>query len=240
MHNEEEQREAIVPATDHDLVLGPPHKPTLRSPGARWPRPKPWRRPGWPCAPPRPCPPGDLCPATTDPADSGRHTIDSRHGVPHRCVSKRRPASSWGRAIHDRIVWTRKELAVATEDKAGPVRVQGTGIRGIEVRSIDWIPDSERHGKVWHQAPRWFLGNFQYFPIPIRLIGPAPGPSPAVDIRRGPGGILGGPRLQGLAPTPGPHVGPPPNNQAAPPFGFRGGIIALFAMVFTYMAFNVA
>jgi hypothetical protein len=25
MHNEEERREAIVPATDHDLVLGPPH-----------------------------------------------------------------------------------------------------------------------------------------------------------------------------------------------------------------------
>ena len=62
---------------------------------------------------------------------------------------------------------------MATEDKAATVTTQGTGIRGIEVRSIDWIPDTERHGKVWHQAPLWFLGNFQYFTIPIGFIGPA-------------------------------------------------------------------
>lgn len=43
---------------------------------------------------------------------------------------------------------------------------------GIEKHSIDWIPDKERHGKLWHQAPLWFLGNFQYFTIPIGFIGP--------------------------------------------------------------------
>ena len=41
---------------------------------------------------------------------------------------------------------------MATENKAAPARTQGAGIRGIETRSIDWVPDSERHGKVWHQA----------------------------------------------------------------------------------------
>ncbi|WP_342616099.1 hypothetical protein RO524_10430, partial [Pseudomonas aeruginosa] len=24
------------------------------------------------------------------------------------------------------------------------------------VRSIDYVPRHERHGKVWHQAPFWF------------------------------------------------------------------------------------
>ena len=38
---------------------------------------------------------------------------------------------------------------------------------GIEARSIDWVPETERHGRIWHQAPLWFLGNFQYFSIPI-------------------------------------------------------------------------
>ena len=33
----------------------------------------------------------------------------------------------------------------------------------IEVHSIDWIPDTERHGKTWQQAMLWFLGNFQGF-----------------------------------------------------------------------------
>ena len=41
----------------------------------------------------------------------------------------------------------------------------------IEARSIDWVPETERHGRIWHQAPLWFLGNFQYFSIPIGFIG---------------------------------------------------------------------
>src|SRR6187549_1354606 len=45
----------------------------------------------------------------------------------------------------------------------------------IEARSIDWVPENERHGKIWHQAPLWFLGNFQYFSIPIGFVGPALG-----------------------------------------------------------------
>lgn len=42
----------------------------------------------------------------------------------------------------------------------------------IENRSSDWIPGRGRHGKVWHQGPLWFWGNFQYFSVPIRPIEP--------------------------------------------------------------------
>ena len=49
------------------------------------------------------------------------------------------------------------------------------GLGTIEERSIDWVPEDARHGKLWHQAPLWFLGNFQYFSIPIGFIGPAMG-----------------------------------------------------------------
>ena len=129
---------------------------------------------------------------------------------------------------------------MATEDKAGPVRVQGTGIRGIEVRSIDWIPDSERHGKVWHQAPLWFLGNFQYFTIPIGFIGPSLGLSLPWTIVAGTAGILVGTCFMALHATQGPTLGLPQMIQSRAQFGYRGVIIALFAMVFTYMAFNVA
>jgi len=30
---------------------------------------------------------------------------------------------------------------------------------GIELHSIDWVPDSERHGKVRHLGAIWFVGN---------------------------------------------------------------------------------
>ena len=51
----------------------------------------------------------------------------------------------------------------------------------IEARSIDWVPETERHGRIWHQAPLWFLGNFQYFSIPIGFVGPSLGLSLWLD-----------------------------------------------------------
>ncbi len=128
---------------------------------------------------------------------------------------------------------------MATKDKA-PVRAQGSGIRGIETRSIDWVPDNERHGKVWHQGPLWFLGNFQYFTIPIGFIGPAFGLSLGWTIVAGTIGILVGTMFMALHATQGPTLGLPQMIQSRAQFGFRGVIVALFAMLFTYMAFNVA
>jgi purine-cytosine permease-like protein len=129
---------------------------------------------------------------------------------------------------------------VAAESKTAPVGTQGAGIRGIEKRSIDWIPDTERHGKAWHQAPLWFLGNFQYFTIPIGFIGPSLGLSLGWTIVAGTAGILVGTCFMALHATQGPTLGLPQMIQSRAQFGYRGVIVALFAMVFTYMAFNVA
>ena len=67
-----------------------------------------------------------------------------------------------------------------------------SGISGIETRSIDWVPENERHGKLWHQLPLWFLGNFQYFSIPIGFVGPSLGLSLWWTIVAGTTGILTG------------------------------------------------
>jgi nucleobase:cation symporter-1, NCS1 family len=34
-------------------------------------------------------------------------------------------------------------------------------LAGVEVRSIDYVPLAERHGKVWSQGPLWFMSNAQ-------------------------------------------------------------------------------
>lgn len=128
---------------------------------------------------------------------------------------------------------------MATENEAR-ARAHGGGIRGVEVRSIDWIPENERHGKVWHQAPLWFLGNFQYFTIPIGFIGPSLGLSLAWTIVAGTAGIAVGTVFMAFHATQGPTLGLPQMIQSRAQFGFRGVIVALFAMVFTYLAFNVA
>ncbi|MEA2226459.1 MAG: nucleobase:cation symporter, family, partial [Solirubrobacteraceae bacterium] len=110
----------------------------------------------------------------------------------------------------------------------------------IEQRSIDWVPDDERHGKLWHQGPLWFLGNFQYFSIPIGFIGPALGLSLGWTILAGTLGILTGTVFMAFHAAQGPTLGLPQMIQSRAQFGYRGVIVPLFATLFTYLAFNVA
>ncbi len=115
-----------------------------------------------------------------------------------------------------------------------------SGIRGIEQRSIDWVPEHERHGKLWHQTPLWFLGNFQYFSIPIGFVGPAFGLSLWWSIIGGALGILVGTVFMAFHASQGPTLGLPQMIQSRAQFGYRGVVVALFATLFTYLAFNVA
>ena len=109
----------------------------------------------------------------------------------------------------------------------------------IEVRSIDWVPDDERHGKLWHQTPLWFLGNFQYFSIPIGFIGPALGLSLGWTIFAGASGILFGTLFMAFHASQGPTMGLPQMIQSRAQFGYRGVVVPLFATLFTYLAFNI-
>jgi nucleobase:cation symporter-1, NCS1 family len=115
------------------------------------------------------------------------------------------------------------------------------GIVGqIEVHSIDWIPESERHGKPWLQSMLWFLGNFQYFTIPIGFVGPSLGLSLGWSILAGVAGIAFGTLFMAFHATQGPVFGLPQMIQSRAQLGYRGVIVALVATLFTYMAFNVA
>jgi NCS1 family nucleobase:cation symporter-1 len=110
----------------------------------------------------------------------------------------------------------------------------------VEKRSIDWVPNSERRGKLWHQAPLWFLGNFQYFSIPIGFIGPSLGLSLIWTVVASIIGIGIGTLFMAFHASQGPHMGLPQMIQSRAQFGFRGVIIPLLATLFTYLAFNIA
>ncbi len=128
----------------------------------------------------------------------------------------------------------------------GPRIVEGIdaperGLLGqIEARSIDWIPDPERHGTVRQQAALWFLGNFQYFTIPIGFLGPALGLSLGWSILAGALGILFGTLFMAFHATQGPVFGLPQMIQSRAQLGYRGVTVALVATLFTYLAFNIA
>lgn len=109
----------------------------------------------------------------------------------------------------------------------------------VEVRSIDWVPVDQRHGKLWHQGPLWFLGNFQYFSIPIGFVGPAMGLSLGWTALASVLGIAIGTLFMAFHASQGPHMGLPQMIQSRAQFGYRGVIVPLFATLFTYLAFNV-
>jgi nucleobase:cation symporter-1, NCS1 family len=118
--------------------------------------------------------------------------------------------------------------------------VHPSSLRGIEARSIDWVPEDERHGRVWHQSPLWFLGNFQYFTIALGFIGPSLGLALGWSILAGALGILAGTVFMAFHATQGPTFGLPQMIQSRAQFGYRGVVVPLAATLFTYMAFNVA
>jgi nucleobase:cation symporter-1, NCS1 family len=109
----------------------------------------------------------------------------------------------------------------------------------IEVRSIDWVPEEERHGKIWQQGPFWFLGNFQFFTLALGFTGPLVGLSLLWSFVAGALGILFGTIFMALHATQGPRLGLPQMIQSRAQFGYRGVIVVLFGSLFTFMAFNV-
>jgi len=132
---------------------------------------------------------------------------------------------------------------VATEQRAmaaAPATADRGLVGQIEVHSIDWIPESERHGKPWLQSMLWFLGNLQYFTIPIGFVGPSLGLSLGWSILAGVLGIGVGTLFMAFHATQGPVFGLPQMIQSRAQLGYRGVIVALIATLFTYLAFNVA
>ncbi len=115
----------------------------------------------------------------------------------------------------------------------------GVGAGEVETRSIDYVPQSERHGKVWQQGPFWFLGNFQFFTITIGFIGPSIGLTMLQTVIAGTLGIAFGTLFMAFHATQGPHLGLPQMIQSRAQFGHRGVIVALFGSFVTFMLFNV-
>jgi purine-cytosine permease-like protein len=109
----------------------------------------------------------------------------------------------------------------------------------IENRHLEYVPESERHGKVWRQGPFWFLGNFQPFTVALAFLGPLLGLNGLWTSIAGVGGILFGTLFMAAHAAQGPQLGLPQMIQSRAQFGYRGVILPVIATTFTFVAFNV-
>ena len=114
----------------------------------------------------------------------------------------------------------------------------GAGIE-VESRSIDYIPETERHARLGSQGPFWFLGNFHFFTISIGFVGPGMGLSAGWTTLAGALGIMFGTIFMAFHGSQGPEMGLPQMIQSRAQFGYRGVILALLATLFVFVGFNV-
>ena len=110
---------------------------------------------------------------------------------------------------------------------------------GIEARSIDYVPENERHGRVVDQGPFWFLGNFQFFTIAIGFVGPSMGLSLGYTALAGVIGILFGTLFMAFHASQGAELGLPQMIQSRAQFGYRGVSLVLIGTLVTFIGFNV-
>lgn len=113
---------------------------------------------------------------------------------------------------------------------AGPV---------IERRSIDYVPSSERRGKLWHQVPFWFTGNFVLPTMVVGFVGPQLGLSAGISFLAIVLGACFGTFFMAFHANQGPRMGLPQMIQSRAQFGSRGAVVPLLATVFVYLGFMV-
>jgi purine-cytosine permease-like protein len=112
----------------------------------------------------------------------------------------------------------------------------------IERRSIDYVPISARHGKLWHLWPVWFTGGAHLATIATGFVGVALGGNlvwMAIAV------VLGcafGTFFMAFHSTQGPQLGLPQMIQSRPQFGYLGALLVWCVALVTgvgYCAFNL-
>jgi NCS1 family nucleobase:cation symporter-1 len=109
----------------------------------------------------------------------------------------------------------------------------------IETHSIDYVPRAERHGKVWHQGPFWFTGNFVLPTMVAGFTGPELGLNVWFSVLAVLLGAGFGTFFMAFHANQGPRFGLPQMIQSRAQFGSRGAVVPFTATVFVYVGFLV-
>ncbi|WP_374971109.1 purine-cytosine permease family protein [Terrabacter sp. BE26] len=112
-------------------------------------------------------------------------------------------------------------------------------IAGIEVRSIDYVPLNERHGKLWHLGPLWFMSNAQIATLAVGLISITQGGSLFWSVVAIVLGVLVGTLFMAFHSAQGPQLGLPQMIQSRPQFGYVGALLVWLFAYLQYAGFNV-
>ena len=114
-----------------------------------------------------------------------------------------------------------------------------TRINGIEVRSIDYVPLAERHGKLWHLGPLWFMSNAQIATLAVGVLGVTSGGNLVWSLVAIVAGVLTGTFFMAAHSAQGPQLGLPQMIQSRPQFGYMGALLVWLFAYLQYAGFNI-
>ncbi|MGI8578076.1 MAG: purine-cytosine permease family protein [Nocardioidaceae bacterium] len=112
-------------------------------------------------------------------------------------------------------------------------------IGGIEVRSIDYVPLSERHGRLWHLGPLWFMSNAQIATLAVGVLGVTTGGNLIWSLIAVILGVFTGTFFMAAHSSQGPQLGLPQMIQSRPQFGYVGAILVWLFAYIQYAGFNI-
>src|SRR3954449_11519594 len=110
---------------------------------------------------------------------------------------------------------------------------------GVEVRSIDYVPLSERHGELWHLGPLWFMGNAQIATLAVGVVGVSGGGNLLWSLIAIVAGVLFGTFFTAFHSAQGPQLGLPQMIQSRPQFGYVGALLVWLFAYLQYAGFNI-
>jgi NCS1 family nucleobase:cation symporter-1 len=111
--------------------------------------------------------------------------------------------------------------------------------RAVEVRSIDYVPLRQRHGKLWHLGPLWFMGNAQIATLAVGVVGVTAGGNLIWSLIAIAAGVLFGTFFMAFHSAQGPQLGLPQMIQSRPQFGSVGALLVWLFAYLQYAGFNV-
>ena len=97
--------------------------------------------------------------------------------------------------------------------------------QGIEVRSIDYVPPQERHGRVSELGPLWFMSNAQIATLAVGLISITTGGNLVWSLVAIVLGTLLGTLFMAAHSAQGSQLGLPQMIQSRPQFGCVGALL---------------
>ena len=96
------------------------------------------------------------------------------------------------------------------------------------------VPLNERHGKVWHLGPLWFMSNAQIATLAVGLISISEGASLFWSVLAIVVGVLVGTLFMAFRSAQGPQLGLPQMIQSRPQFGYIGALLVWLSAYVQY------